>query len=65
MIVSERPVGTFSRQLFLGETLDADNIAADYSAGVLTLRIPVREAAKPRKLSITSSDGDKQLTSVS
>jgi HSP20 family protein len=65
MIVSERPVGTFSRQLFLGETLDADNIAADYRAGVLTLRIPVREAAKPRKLSITSSDGDKQLTTVS
>src|ERR1700724_715170 len=31
MIVSERPTGTFSRQLFLGETLDADHVAADYS----------------------------------
>jgi HSP20 family protein len=64
MIVSERPVGTFSRQLFLGETLDADNVSADYRTGVLTLTIPVREAAKPRKLSITSSDSDKELSSV-
>jgi HSP20 family protein len=65
MIVSERPVGTFTRQLFLGETLDADAVAADYHAGVLTLTIPVREAAKPRKLAITTSDSDKQLSSVS
>ncbi|MBO0727956.1 MAG: Hsp20/alpha crystallin family protein [Acidimicrobiaceae bacterium] len=64
MMVSERPVGTFSRQLFLGETLDADAIAADYRAGVLTLTIPVREAAKPRKLAITSRDADKQLASA-
>jgi HSP20 family protein len=65
MIVSERPVGTFTRQLFLGETLDADAIAADYHSGVLTLTIPVREAAKPRKLAITSSDSDKELNSPS
>jgi HSP20 family protein len=64
MIVSERPTGTFTRQLFLGETLDAEAIAADYHSGVLTLTIPVREAAKPRKLSITSSDSDKQLASA-
>src|SRR5690349_9323953 len=43
MIVSERPSGTFTRQVFLGETLDADNIAADYAAGVLTLTIPRSE----------------------
>ncbi len=61
MIVSERPTGTFSRQLFLGETLDAEHIEADYRAGVLTLTIPVHEAAKPRKLSVSSSDADKQL----
>ena len=65
MIVSERPAGTFSRQLFLGETLDAEHIQADYHAGVLTLTIPVREAAKPRKLSVTTSDNNKQLTGVS
>jgi HSP20 family protein len=52
MQVSERPVGVFSRQLFLGDTLDADHIRADYDAGVLTLRIPVTEQAKPRKIEI-------------
>jgi HSP20 family protein len=63
MIVSERPYGTFTRQVFLGETLDAENIAADYTAGVLTLTIPVREAAKPRSIQITSRD-DKQAVSA-
>jgi HSP20 family protein len=56
MIVSERSTGRFSRQVFLGETLDAENITADYTAGVLTLRIPVREAAKPRRVEISSND---------
>ena len=50
--VSERPLGVFSRQLFLGDSLDTDHIKADYDAGVLTLRIPVREEAKPRKIAI-------------
>ena len=53
LIVQERPAGTFTRQVFLGETLDADNMSADYTAGVLTLTIPVREAAKPRQVSGT------------
>jgi len=56
MIISERNTGKFSRQVFLGETLDADNITAEYTAGVLTLRIPVREKAKPRKVEISSND---------
>lgn len=66
-LVSECPSGTFTRQLFLGETLDPDHIEADYSAGVLTLTIPVHEAAKPRKVEITSSDHDraKQLSAAS
>src|SRR5687767_836622 len=50
MQVSERPLGVFSRQLFLGDTLDTDHIAADYEAGVLTVRIPVAEKAKPRRI---------------
>ena len=64
MIVSERPTGTFSRQLFLGESLDTEAIAADYRSGVLTLTIPVREAAKPRKLAVTSSDADRELAAT-
>ena len=62
MIVAERPSGTFTRQVFLGETLDADGIAADYAAGVLTLTIPVREAAKPRTIQVTSGDSTKAVT---
>ncbi|HEX8869418.1 MAG TPA: Hsp20/alpha crystallin family protein [Lentzea sp.] len=56
MQVSERPLGVFSRQLFLGDTLDTDRIDANYDAGVLTLRIPIAERAKPRKIAITSGD---------
>jgi HSP20 family protein len=57
MQVAERPLGAFSRQLFLGETLDAEHIDASYDAGVLTLRIPIAEKAKPRKIAITNADG--------
>ena len=57
VVVAERPVGNFSRQLFLGETLDSERIEASCDNGVLTLRIPVAEAAKPRKVSITSGGG--------
>lgn len=46
------PLGVFSRQLFLGDALDADRIAAQYEQGVLTIRIPVAEKAKPRKIAI-------------
>lgn len=48
----ERPEGTFARQLTLGDGVDLDNIKADYADGVLTLTIPVAEAAKPRKISV-------------
>ncbi|MFF3565377.1 Hsp20/alpha crystallin family protein [Streptomyces sp. NPDC002574] len=62
MELSERPLGVFSRQLVLADTLDTDHIQADYDAGVLTLRIPVAERAKPRKISITSADDRKQIS---
>jgi len=55
MLVGERPQGTFSRQLFLGETLDSDRIAATYTDGVLTLRLPIAEKAKPRRVPINVS----------
>jgi HSP20 family protein len=60
--VAERPNGAFSRQLFLGDTLDTDRIAAEYEAGVLTLRIPIAEKAKPRRISIgTGNSEQKQI----
>ena len=58
MQVAERPLGIFSRQLFLGETLDTDRIDASYEAGVLTLRISIAERAKPRKIAIANADAD-------
>jgi HSP20 family protein len=62
MQVAERPLGVFSRQLFLGDTLDADRIQAHFDGGVLTLRIPIAEQAKPRKIAIENVDtGQKQL----
>jgi HSP20 family protein len=60
MQVAERPLGVFSRQLFLGDMLDADRIEASYEAGVLTLRIPVAEQAKPRKIAIANTDADRK-----
>ncbi len=64
-LVAERPSGTFSRQLFLGETLDAEHIEANYASGVLTLTIPVSEAAKPRKVAVTANDSSRQLSAAS
>lgn len=52
-VVDERSYGVFGRQLFLGDTLDSDRLSADYDAGVLTLRIPIAERARPRKVEIT------------
>jgi HSP20 family protein len=56
MLATERPRGVFSRQLVLGENLDTDKIEATYDGGVLKLRIPVAERAKPRKIAIGRSN---------
>jgi HSP20 family protein len=60
LLVAERPHGTFSRQLFLGETLDTDRIDAAYANGVLTLKVPVAERAKPRRVTIASGEDSQQ-----
>lgn len=62
-IVAERSHGVFSRQLFLGESLDADNLSAAYDSGVLTITIPVAERAKPRKVEVTGGSGRKEINS--
>jgi HSP20 family protein len=56
MLASERPRGSFSRQLVLGDNLDLDRIEANYDSGVLRLVVPVAEKAKPRKIEVNSSD---------
>jgi HSP20 family protein len=59
LIAAERPRGVFSRQLILGDNLDTESVGASYEAGVLTIRIPVAEQAKPRKIQI-SQEADRQ-----
>jgi HSP20 family protein len=61
LIASERPRGVFSRQLILGDTLDTDNVGAHYEGGVLTLRIPVAEQAKPRKVVVSANDDQRTI----
>src|SRR5688500_8030815 len=51
--LTERPYGVFSRQLFLGDALDTDRIQAAYENGILVVRIPVAEQAKPRKVQVS------------
>jgi HSP20 family protein len=62
MELSERPLGVFSRQLMLADTLNTEAITADYEAGVLTLRIPIAERAKPRKITVGRGEGRKQIS---
>ena len=63
LVAAERPRGVFSRQLVLGDNLDTENIQASYDSGVLTLRIPVAEHAKPRKIEVSSTrEGQRAIS---
>jgi HSP20 family protein len=52
LVITERPQGTFSRQLLLGASLDTERITARYDQGVLTISIPVAEQSKARKVQV-------------
>jgi HSP20 family protein len=56
VVLAERPQGRFERKLYLSDNLNTDAIEAHYDSGVLSLRIPVSETARPRKVQITSGD---------
>ncbi|MFI8003103.1 Hsp20/alpha crystallin family protein [Streptomyces sp. NPDC086010] len=60
--LSERPLGVFSRQIVLADSLDTERIHADYDAGVLTLRIPIAERAKPRKIAVGEGATRRQIS---
>ena len=60
-IVRERMMGTFTRRLSLSENLNADAVEATYTNGVLEVRIPVLEQAKPRKVEVRQADEQKEL----
>ena len=59
MVAAERPRGVLRRQLILGDTPDTDRVQASYSAGVLTLRIPVAKEAHPGKITNAVPDADR------
>lgn len=62
VLIAERPTGSFSRQMFLGETLNTEGIDASYDTGVLRLTIPVAEQAKPRKISISGKKARQEIS---
>jgi len=59
--VRERSMGTFTRRLYLSKNLNADAVEAAYSNGVLEVRIPVLEQAKPRKVEVRQGDTQQEL----
>ncbi|WP_329090298.1 Hsp20/alpha crystallin family protein [Streptosporangium sp. NBC_01469] len=64
LFVRERPMGTFTRRVYLSEHLDSDKIDAAYSNGVLAVRIPVIERAKPRKVAIQKTENTSDRKSI-
>lgn len=63
-VITERPYGTFSRQVVLAKTLDTEHIQASYEAGVLTVAIPVAEKAKPRRIEVTTKSDQQQISAA-
>lgn len=63
-LARERHAGSFMRQLNLGQGIDTARISASYTNGVLTVIIPVSEAAKPRKIEVTTSGNRSDSLSV-
>lgn len=62
VIAEERATGKFRRQVMLSDNLDPDAAQAQYINGVLTVRIPVAEKAKPRKIEISSHNDQKEIS---
>lgn len=65
MELSERPLGVFSHQLMLADTLDTEDIKAVCDAGALTLRIPTAERAEPRKIAIGGGSAQRRSSAES
>ena len=63
--IRERPSGAYVRRLFINDSLDTDHIDAEYVNGVLVVRIPVKDSAKPRRIDVKASEPQKVLTSKS
>lgn len=64
-MLRERPTGINSRQVRLGDSLAVGDVSADYTEGILTLTIPVKEEAKPQKIEVTGHKAPALETSSS
>lgn len=64
ILMSERPTGSVRRRMYLGDDVDGERIHAEYHDGVLTIRVPVAEKAKPHRIQIGSGDSQKTLTAA-
>jgi HSP20 family protein len=65
VLASERPHGTFTRRVLLGESLDTSRLEADYDRGVLTIRVPVAEQAQPRRVAVGVGGGRAAVEATS
>jgi HSP20 family protein len=61
VLIAERPQGTFTRQLQLGDTVDTENITASYADGVLHMTIPITQAAQPRRVQVKTGGTERQI----
>ncbi len=59
LLLNERPVGTMTRSIALGEEIDVTNVQADYVDGVLFLHLPVAEASRPRRINIRHGENQE------
>ena len=64
VLVAERPMGSFSRQLVLGEGLDTSAVEADYRDGVLLITVPLAQSASPRRIQVGQGRGESGGHSV-
>jgi HSP20 family protein len=62
VIVAERPQGSFTRQLSLGEGVDSDHLTAVYTDGVLHVTIPASPKTQARRIEITRASGSRTIS---
>jgi len=59
-LVRERVGADITRRLMLGDVLDVDHVDAEYHDGILTLRIPLSQSAKPRRIDVRHHEAPEQ-----
>jgi HSP20 family protein len=63
-LLREIPSGTFERTITLSRPIDANNVQTRFEHGILTVTLPVSEASRPKRISVTSGQGQPQQVTV-